>query len=378
MNSDTVFGHLALRFAVHPENLATEALSFILRTSPAASRAFTSFVRDTGLDDPGSLRFDTQQGGLERSIPDMKCRDEEGRLRVVVENKFWAGLTENQPVTYIRELLAGVAALVLFVVPKARLELVWNEIVVRCRDAGIPVSGVEKPPTIKAADIGGGHHLAATSWGVLLDALSIAATSAGETDTCNDITQLQGLCRRMDEESFLPLSGDELTNLGMARRIINLSDLPFDIVNEAVSRGLCSRKGVRETNYRYGSGANMRIGKYTSWVGFDVLAWRRWGASPIWVSFPPGALIAEVRNKLVRFHTATTQRFFDFESGWAAVPIFLTTGVEKHNVIEDAVGQIRKLRDELGVGEQSTDSPSLDPETCETENLIPPDGPATP
>jgi hypothetical protein len=122
----------------------------------------------------------------------------------------------------------------------------------------------------------------------------------------------------------------------------------------------------------------MRIGKYTSWVGFDVLAWRRWGASPIWVSFPPGALIAEVRNKLVRFHTATTQRFFDFESGWAAVPIFLTTGVEKHNVIEDAVGQIRKLRDELGVGEQSTDSPSLDPETCETENLIPPDGPATP
>ena len=134
MGPNTVFGHLAFQFATHPENLATEALSFVLRTSPAASRAFTEFLRPIGLDCPGGLYFETQRGGLEQSIPDMKCRDGKGQLRVIVENKFWAGLTENQPVTYIQELFhqlpVGVAAL-LFVVPKARLQLVWDEVVRR-------------------------------------------------------------------------------------------------------------------------------------------------------------------------------------------------------------------------------------------------------
>src|SRR5947209_7314002 len=117
MESKTVFEHLALRFAVHPENLATEALSFILRTPSAASRAFTGFVREIGLGDLGTLRVNTQQGGMEQSIPDMKCFDDKGQLRVVVENKFWAGLTDKQPVTYIRELPKAISAVVLFVVP---------------------------------------------------------------------------------------------------------------------------------------------------------------------------------------------------------------------------------------------------------------------
>lgn len=370
MKSDTVLGHVARKLTTQRENLATEALSFILRTSHAASRAFTKFVHPILLDDPGSLRIETQKSGLDQAIPDMKCYDNKGRLRVIVENKFWASLTGKQPVTYIHELPEGVAALVLFVVPKDRLQLIWKEIVTKCNDDNIPVSDVPKKTTMKAAGIGKGHYIAAISWNDLLDALSAETPLAGEIDCRNDIAQLQGLCKTMDEEELLPLRGDELTDLGMARRFINFSDLPIDIVNEAVSRGLCNKKGLRETNYKYGSGTNIRIGKYTSWVGFDALAWRIWGASPIWVVFPPGALIAEVRNKLVRFRTATPQRFFDFESGWAGVPIFLVTGVEKQCIIEDAVGQIRKLRDELGIEEQPataheptlTDDHDIDPE----------------
>jgi len=361
MESKTVFGHLALRFAVHPENLATEALGFILRTSTAASRAFTAFVREIGLDDPGSLRVDTQQCGLDQSIPDMKCFDDTGRLRVVVENKFWAGLTENQPVTYIHELPAGVSALVLFVVPNARLKLVWNEIASRCKDAGIPVNEVEKPQTMKAADIGGGHCLAATSWGVLLDALSVAATSAGEIEARNDIAQLQGLCKRMDEEAFLPLSRDELTNLDMARRFINFSNLPFAILDEAVNQGSCVRKN--ETNYRHASGAYVQFGKYTAWVGFDRLAWRSMGVSPMWVIFPRDSRSAEVRKRLARFRTAAPQRCFDIEYGRAAVPIFLTPGVAKPDIVDNAVRQIKELRAELGL----QGPPAVDPKPALTD-----------
>jgi hypothetical protein len=346
----TVLGHLANRFGGQQENLATEALCFILQGPSAASTAFTAFVRQIMPDCPGGLRVETQ-AGLERAIPDMKCLDNEGRVRVLVENKFWAGLTENQPVTYIKGLPKGVAAVVLFVVPEARRSLVWSEVTDRCKRAEFLLSDVKSPESMMAAEIGGNHYLAVTSWETLLGALATAATIAGESGHLNDITQLQGLCRTMDEEAFLPLRSDELTDLGMARRFINLSDLALGIVNQAASQGLCDRKGLRETNFRYGSGAYVRIGEYTPWVGFDALAWRRRGVSPIWVTFLANSQIGEVREKLSPFRTATPQRCFDSDSGSLLVPISLATGVDKQSIITDAVDKIRELALVLGVQE---------------------------
>jgi hypothetical protein len=360
MKSNTVFGHLVQQFAVHPENLATEALSFILRTYPDASSAFTQFVRQIVPNCPENLRFETQQVGLEQSIPDMKCLDDDGNIRVVVENKFWAGLTENQPVTYIHELPIGITAIVLFVVPEARIPFIWDEIGARCRNALIPVDDVQKLTSLTSADIGNGHYIGVTSWRVLLDALSMAATSAGRIECGNDIAQLQGLCRTMDEEAFLPLRGEELTNLGMAGRFINFSDLPFGIIDEAVSQGLIDRKGLRETPQRYGSGSYVRLGGYSAWVGFHAFQWKELVVSPIWVNFyPEYCSTTEVREILLRFRTATPQRCFDMNKGsykWVAVPIFLMTGVEKQHIVEDAVRQIRELRDEFGVGESLSTS----------------------
>lgn len=45
--SSTLFGHLALQFSTHPENLATEALVFILKKSETASKA-RAHQRDAG------------------------------------------------------------------------------------------------------------------------------------------------------------------------------------------------------------------------------------------------------------------------------------------------------------------------------------------
>jgi hypothetical protein len=374
MKSNTVFGHLVHQFAVHPENLATEALSFILRASPAASGAFTNFVRQVLTDCPFDMRFGTQQVGQEKSIPDMKCVDDAGNIRVIVENKFWAGLTDNQPVTYIRELPAGVGALVLFVVPEARLQAIWDEIVTRCGKNEIPVCDVQKIKAMFAAGIGGGHYLAAVSWNSLLDALSTATSLAAEIDSLNDIAQLSGLCRTMEEEAFLPLRGDELTNLDMARRVVNFSNLPFGIVNEAVNQGLIDKKGVRETPNRYGAGSYIRINGYSAWVGFHAYQWNKLGISPIWLNFYPDYCpVAEVRSNLLGLRHATPPRCFDMEIRnykWVAVPISLTAGVEKQRIIEDAVRQIRELRDELGVrvplaavpNPNLTDNPDTTPE----------------
>jgi hypothetical protein len=49
---------------------------------------------------------------------------------------------------------------------------------------------------------------------------------------------------------------------------------------------------------------------------------------------------------------------------WVAVPIFLIPGVEKECIIEDAVRQIKELRDELGVRE-----PAAAPDPAPTGEL---------
>ena len=69
MKSNTVFGHLALQFAAHPENLATEALAFILRKSETASGAFVQYLRAIVPDTPDNLTYQTQQMGLDDSTP---------------------------------------------------------------------------------------------------------------------------------------------------------------------------------------------------------------------------------------------------------------------------------------------------------------------
>ena len=352
----TVFGHLALQFSARPENLATEALAYVLRNSSAASRAFVQFLKLAGVEVPEGLAYETQQVGLENSIPDMKCIDSQGVLRVVVENKFWAGLTDNQPVTYMRELPTEVDALLLFVVPEARLRFVWDDLVARSIAADIPVDNVQQHSTITTCEVQGTHRMAVASWRTLLDALAMATISAADINAHNDIVQLQGLCNAMDEQAFLPLRGDELTNLELARRVVNYSDLPFDIVNDAVNRGFCDRRGLRETASRYGSGTYIRMGSYEPWFGYDASAWSRFGISPFWVNFAASySPVAEIRQKLVSFRTSMPQRCFDF-AGQVSVPILLPVGVEKSRVIEYAASQIGELASELGVRAQAASS----------------------
>ena len=62
----------------------------------------------------------------------LTIRDAGGVVRVLVENKFWAGLTETQPVGYLDQLPSDVSAALLFVVPHTRLHSVWAELKERC------------------------------------------------------------------------------------------------------------------------------------------------------------------------------------------------------------------------------------------------------
>ena len=122
----TLFAHIAPRLTNRIEDVAVEALGYILSNSPAARRALAETLKIGDIEFGPIDRVETWETGSEGEIPDLVCFDDKGEKQVLIEAKFWADLTKNQPNQYLKQLLEdrqdGPAAL-LFVAPKARLEL---------------------------------------------------------------------------------------------------------------------------------------------------------------------------------------------------------------------------------------------------------------
>ena len=137
----TVFSHIVQkRLSQESENIATEALAFILQSSEAAQGGMMKLLRGIVPDLP-NLWFRTQQM-QGNSRPDMWGLDETASAHVFVENKFWAGLTDSQPVSYLKELGERPhSSLLLVVVPAAREKAVWRELARRLAESGISADG---------------------------------------------------------------------------------------------------------------------------------------------------------------------------------------------------------------------------------------------
>ena len=129
----TLLSHLARNLTDRTEDLAVEALGYILGKSPASREALNSMV---GNDIPRVVRVATQVIGEDRTRPDLVGFDGHGQERVLIEAKFWAALTENQPNTYLERLPDDDTSLLLFVAPEARLQSLWPELLRRTRNAG--------------------------------------------------------------------------------------------------------------------------------------------------------------------------------------------------------------------------------------------------
>jgi hypothetical protein len=125
-----LFGHLASRFSKRPEKLATEAVAFVVNRSEAMREALRRLIGRTGIELPRFARFRSQAGDEQGNIPDLIGIDTAGVERLIIENKFWAGLTDNQPAGYLKRLTADGGAVLVFVVPSKRLPIIWEELTV--------------------------------------------------------------------------------------------------------------------------------------------------------------------------------------------------------------------------------------------------------
>ena len=223
----TLLAKLAPLFGPQTENLAVEALGHILSGSEAARRALSAVVRAGGAEIGEVAQVRTQATGEDGARPDLVGLDESGEEKLLIEAKFWAGLTENQPIGYLKRLDAkrGSSAL-LFVAPEARLEALWIELrrLVEESNRGLRFDESHKRGAVRGADVSDDRRLMLVSWRNLLDGI---AAQAGDAHTQMDIRQLRGLAERQDEEAFLPLRREEFAP-EIPRRLRSLQRLVDD------------------------------------------------------------------------------------------------------------------------------------------------------
>ena len=331
----TLFAHIAPRLTDRIEDVAVEALGHILSQSPAARSALENTLREGGTVVDSITTVQTQPRGRERERPDLAGLDDNGAERVLIEAKFWAGLTQNQPNQYLKRLPPDRTAALLFVAPAARLETLWPEL---CRRAGKAFTIIEAttPGDLRAATVcGGERRLMLTSWAALLDLMETRANDASEIATQTDIRQLRGLTARMDADAFLPWRSEDL-GPEFARRMLGLPRLVDDATNRLKKDGLVSTKGLKVTPWKTGYGRFISLGGVALWFGIHIEGWARYSDTPLWLSINP----KYAGEKLAQANLLD----MTVELGWRrGLPIALPTGVEYDAVLDSVVASLKRI-----------------------------------
>lgn len=347
MPNQSLFGHIVARFSNQQENLATESLHYIMQQH-SASDAFFRFVAQLAPGLSPITRFETQSGTDKSARPDMVGKDAEGKPVLVIEAKFWAGLTDQQPVAYINALPEDRGAILLFVAPEKRFATLWPELVRRCTEAGLEIAmEAQGGSAWKIGELAAGRTLALTSWRVLLAYLLQAAEADSKPAVASDIRQLQGLCDYLDETAFLPLQSEELTAI-TGTRITQYCQLVDDITERLVAEGIASTKRLRATSIRGAYLRYMSIHGFGCAVSFSPRLWGEHRSTPLWFSVlgPDWRPSSIARERLQRLEMEVPPRLIIIDDQ-VAVPLHLPLGTEKAQVVEALLAQVKEIADLL-------------------------------
>ena len=359
-NDAKMLAVLAYKFTNKTETLATEALGYNLSQSPqaAVARGALQAVMEGGGVNIGQIaRVSTE-------VP-IKVKGKEARVdligfgegnskRALIEVKFWAGLTENQPNVYLQELLKNAnhePSALLFVAPMSRQETLWPELLRLAGAGGFSLTDVSiAADLISAAVNGGPHRLMLTSWPYLLGELS-AATGDPE----KEIQQLQALCDQQDRAAFLPLRAGEM-GPDFSKRAMDLYYLFHAVIKRVHKEGIADGKGLQFNKLEANYGRYTRLGNHVVvgdvWIGIHYGFGTLHRETPFWImlGYTSNSKPDEIRKRLAAARQRDGLDYIDTEYAKrpvSLVPIHLPAGVEHDHVLDSVVGQIRNIGDIL-------------------------------
>lgn len=247
--------HIASNFISEYENVANSSVAYLLNEYPQAQAALKNLL---GIKEVPRY-YITELSTTANGRPDVTGLDADGNKTIIIEGKFWANLTSNQPDNYLKELSPH--GKLLFLVPSKRLVSLEVEVNKRSQNEKIFIS----------------------SWDMFLSLVEKENGKDYNQYLASDLTQMKELCNKMDEEGMPPLSMSDLDPMNR-RRSVHFSD----VINECntILRGWenADFSGLKTQSQTYGHGFYFRSYNFSCFLSFDNLNWcTKDNHTPIWL-----------------------------------------------------------------------------------------------
>ena len=334
-NNDTLLANLVANFPGNTENIATEALRHIFERSEASVEALNDVIRSgvSGVLPITMVR--TQVIHADGTRPDLVGFDDSNQERVLIEVKFWADLTANQPNGYLNRLPDDGPAVLVFLAPEGRIQSLWPQLRRRIERQYGSVSEMDSER--RCLRIEDGHrYLMVVSWSSLLDSMATRSRDQDESGMESEIRQLRSLAKFADAGAFKPIRlGEEFGEDPELRK-----RQYKQLIDEATERGIeqdwASRKGLRATPRGYGYGRYIWLHDTVVWFGVNVEQFEKTGETPLWVDWY--SITGEQRDQ-VREGLAIR------DAQW--VPVSLKRDVEYSEMLDGVVDSLRNIADAI-------------------------------
>jgi hypothetical protein len=306
----SLLSYILPKYVIQAENAVTDCLFFILTTYRAAFVAFIRYLSQVGLALPEDLELNTQVSWEHEGRPDMVGLKDNERV-LLIEAKFAAPLTKNQPIGYLRQLAPRMNGVLLFIAPTARVADLWDELRKHCSSlrTDINIGRRVSENGLIASPVSNKQSLAVTSWDSMIDYLEAVLQGKQDQQAINDLLQFRSLCNRLstgnlDSSPLLAAtaSGDKRDRQG--RKMVD------SITRVLIEKGHAKTKGYRATPGPGYYKRYMTLSGQSNWcVEFNLEYWARFGESPIWLTITIEPELAALLEMLETSFSGLTRRY---------------------------------------------------------------------
>ena len=276
----SLLAHLYSHIRGSQEDVATYSLQYLISQSKNLNQCFTRLLSDVlNTDMNCDIFYSCQSQGKNKERPDISGKDKYGNELILCEAKFYAALTTNQPLGYIKRLKECDGRGLVFICPNARIPVLWSQLKELCKN--------QKCEQINENCISvDGIRLGIVSWDTIITELYRYA-SANAQEYLADIKQLDGYCEKMEDSAFMPFESSDFGS-DVARTIERYYEVIDATIDQLTSDEHLhtSLKGLKATAYRKGYTRSIMVDEFAVTLNYDRDLWRNNAtvSTPFWVA----------------------------------------------------------------------------------------------
>ncbi len=275
----SLLGQFYNRIKGSQEDIASEGLVYILKQSLASRKVINQIIKNDTDFMFSDLSFHTQNGGKDKERPDISGIDNTGKEVLLIEAKFWAALTKNQPNGYLKRLKNN--TVLIFLVPSLRIRTVFEEVKVRVLEEydDLEINTENHSILIKSSQ----QHILIKSWNETLNVIKLKLEESNNQLLISDLNQIIGLCETIDKNAFQPITDEDLSTK-IPKSINSYYEVVDKVVDELKKRSTeISTKGLVKTPQRYGYHRYFRTKELGMNFALKLDLWEKYSDTPFWL-----------------------------------------------------------------------------------------------